>query len=226
MTLPPAVLFVIVIVIGFLTGSTVYFYNKSHSDDTGKSAGTSFQADIPQLTGSESSKKIDELTKPADPKGRITYPEHVYTVEAKETLFGIGTKFGVDWKLIKLANGVSNENLIQAGYTLVIPKIEASTDLYRITFKLNEDKASETNRSLRDVNEDAMLNPLEVARNAVPYFGIKLDNEFTIIEQNNSVGTALIQAKSSDATNYVGLYQPKEKGKKGFWVILYVEHRP
>src|SRR3989344_4787679 len=105
MTLPPVVLFVIVLVIGFLSGSTVYFYNKTRVSNSVKSGGNTFQAEIPQLTGSEVSKKIDELTKPADPKGRLTYPEHVYIVEPKETLFGIGAKFGASgnniWQLIK-----------------------------------------------------------------------------------------------------------------------------
>lgn len=227
MILPRSSLLVLVLIIGFLSSSTVYFYSKSRSFDARKKSGeTSFNADLPQLTASQSSQKVDELTKPADPKGRLSYPKNVYTVEAKETLFGIGAKFGVDWKLIKLANGITNENLIQAGYTLVIPRIEITTDLYRVNFKIDEEQASQLNRDLRDKTTDSLFNPIEVARkNAGPYFGITTENEFTLLEQDESRGTALVQVNTGDASAVIGLWQPKEKGKKGFWAILYVELR-
>lgn len=227
MTLPPAVLFVIVLVIGFLSGSTVYFYNKSQNGAAHQKVGSAtFQADLPAITPTEEAKKVDELTKPAEPKGRLSYPANVYTVGAKETLFGIGTKFGLNWQLIKLANGVTNENLIQAGYPLAIPKVDPNSDLYRLAFVLNEDVASQMNRDLRDKTDDSTFNPIEVAKSsAVPYFGVSAQDEFSLLEQNESQGTALVQVKNSDSTNVVGLFQPKTKGKNGFWAVLYIEHR-
>ena len=128
--------------------------------------------------------------------------------------------------MIKLANGITNENLIQTGYTLVVPRVETTTDMYRVNFKIDEDKASELNRELRDKGSDPLFNPVEVAKkDAVPYFGITAEDEFTLLEQDESRGTALVQAKNSNASTVVGLYQPKEKGKKGFWAVLYVELR-
>jgi len=226
MRVPPALVLVTVLLLGFLFSSTVYFYSKSRPSAKSTGDKTAFSGDLPQLTASETSKKVDELTKPADPKGRLSYPANVYTVETKETLFGIGSKFGIDWKLIKLANGITNENLIQTGYTLVVPRVETTTDMYRVNFKIDEDKASELNRELRDKGSDPLFNPVEVAKkDAVPYFGITAEDEFTLLEQDESRGTALVQAKNSNASTVVGLYQPKEKGKKGFWAVLYVELR-
>src|SRR3990167_4358894 len=154
MRVPPALVLVTVLLLGFLFSSTVYFYSKSRPSSKNSGDKTAFSGDLPQLTASETSKKVDELTKPADPKGRLSYPANVYTVETKETLFGIGSKFGIDWKLIKLANGITNENLIQTGYTLVIPRIEVTTDLYRVNFQVDEDQASTLNRDLRDITGD------------------------------------------------------------------------
>jgi LysM repeat protein len=226
MRVPPALVLVTVLIIGFLFSSSVYFYAKSRPSTKSGSDKSTFSGNLPQLTAGETSKKVDELTKPADPKGRLTYPANVYTVETKETLFGIGTKFGIDWNLIKLANGITNENLIQTGYTLVIPKVEPTTDMYRVNFKIDEDKASALNRDLHDKSSDSLFNPVEVAKkDAVPYFGITAEDEFTLLEQDESRGTALVQAKNSNASTVVGLYQPKEKGKKGFWAVLYVELR-
>ncbi|MEK7535340.1 MAG: LysM domain-containing protein [Patescibacteria group bacterium] len=224
MRVSPALVLVTVLIIGFLFSSSVYFYTKSRPSTKSSSDKSTFSGDLPTLTASETSKKVDELTKPADPKGRLSYPKNVYTVETKETLFGIGAKFGIDWKLIKLANGITNENLIQTGYTLVIPKIDSSTDLYRISFNLNEDKASELNRELRDKNSDPQFSPIEVAKkDAIPYFGLTLQDEYTLIEQDESRATALVQAKNSTVSTVIGLYQPKEKGKKGFWALIYIE---
>ena len=227
MILPRSALLALVLIIGFLTSSTLYFYAKSSDAATKKSSNeATFDADLPQLTASQSSQKVDELTKPALSKGRLSYPKNVYTVEAKETLFGIGAKFGIDWKLIKLTNGITNENLIQAGYTLVIPRIEVTTDLYRVNFQVDEDQASALNRDLRDTTDDPLFDPVEVAkRNAVPYFGVLAESEFTLLERDESRGTALVQAKTIDNSIVVGLFQPKEKGKNGFWVVLYIELR-
>src|SRR3989344_4874353 len=125
MNLPKPALFILIIIIGFLSSSTVYFYNKSRVQEVKKQTGSpTFSGDLPQLTGSAQSQKVDELTKPAEPRGRLSYPMNVYTVAAKETLFGISKQFGLTWQLVKLANGITNENLVQTGYTLVIPKIE------------------------------------------------------------------------------------------------------
>lgn len=227
MSLPPSALFAVVLLIGFLSSSTIYFYNKSHQGSSQKLGGAStFQGTVPQLSEAQSSKKVDELTHSADPKGRLTFPTNVYSVAAKETLFGIGSKFGLDWQLIKLANGVTNENLIQADYTLIIPKVDPTSDLYRVNFSLNEDKASQLSRDLRNKSDDPSYNPINVAKSdAVPYFGITPSDEFSLLNQDDSNGTALVQAKSADSTNAIGLFQPKTKGKKGFWAVLYIEHR-
>lgn len=225
MTLPPAAIFLIILIFGFLTSSTLYFYNKSQvSTDKKTAAETTFVADVPEPTSAESAKRVDELTKPAEPRGRLTYPANVYLVQPKETLFAIGTKFGIGWQLIKSANGVTNENLIQADFPLVIPKLDSRSDYFRVNFVVNEDKASELNRELRDQESSPLFSSLEVAKTtAVPYFGVAITDSFSILEEDLANGTALIEAKNEAFTNVIGLIQPKEKGKRGFWGVLYVE---
>jgi len=228
MRLPSLLLAFFILLIGFLTSSTVYFYLKSQSVNKNQElSAAKFDSELPILSGSESAKLVDKLTKPAAPKGRLSYPAHVYSVLPKETLFGIGAKFGIDWQLIKEANGVSNENLIQAGFTLVIPKLSQNSDLYRVEFKLNEDKASELNSELREKTEDPHFDPIAVAKSdAVPYFGVTATDEFSLLEEDLSQGTALVSVKNTEQDRIVGLYQPKQKGDKGIWVVLYVEKRP
>ncbi len=227
MTIRPAFLLVIVLIIGFLSSSTVYFYSQNRLSQTQKnSRSTTFSADLPQLSATESSQKVDQLTQPADPRGRLSYPANVYTVATNETLFGIGAKFGIDWQLIKLANGTKDENLIQVGYSLAIPRIDLSTDLYRVNFKIDENIASQLNGELRDKSSNPLFNPVEVAKkDAGPYFGLTSQDEFTLLEQDNSRATALVQAKNSAVSTVIGLFQPKEKGKKGLWAIIYIELR-
>ncbi len=130
----------------------------------------------------------------------------------------------MDWQLIVLANGLENENVVQTGKQLVIPKLSNETDYYRVVFTLNEDLASEKNRELRDVETSEEFDPIQVAKSdAIPYFGITETDEFTLLEQDNSRGTALVLAKNGSIENVVGLFQPKQKGERGFWSILYIE---
>lgn len=227
MKVPPAALLTVILLLGFLTSSTVYFYSKSRQGSGNKSLlKAGFSAELPTVSMSESAKRVTEQTKPAEPKGRLSYPENVYSVSPRETLFGIGDKFALDWRLIKLANGVESENSIQVGDLLVIPRFDTSTDYYRVNFLIDEEEASKLSRELRERNDDPSLNPIEVAKtSSPPYFGITAADEFTLIERDDSRGTALVSVKNSTTANAVGLFQPKVKGKKGFWAVLYVEYR-
>ncbi len=155
----------------------------------------------------------------------MTYPAHVYTLSSGETLFAVGTKFSIDWQLIVLANGLENENVVQAGKELVIPKLSNETDFYRVNFLLDDNNASEVNRQVRDGEKPELLDPLKVTRTqAPPFFGVADNAEFKLLEQNVNEGTALVEARSGELVNVVGLFQPKQKGDKGFWAILYIEH--
>jgi LysM repeat protein len=227
MRISPAILVIIIVLFGFLTGSSLYFYNKSRvSKKTATQNSETFTAEIPETVDANAPDIVDENTKPAEPKGRPSYPAHTYTVQSGETLFAIGNKFQQSWQQIVLANGLSNENLVQAGSILVIPKLNKNTDYYRVNFVLNDDKLTDLNRELREVDESDQFNPLFVAKEtAVPYFNVAESDVFTLIEEDRSAGTALVEAKKADGQkNVIGLIQPKIKGAKGFWVILYVEH--
>jgi len=227
MNVPAYVVVVILLVFGFLVGSTTYFYNKSRTvaATTGQKS-TAFNGEIISSNKDNAPSVVDQQTKPADPKGRLSYPANVYVVQPKETLFAIGAKFGISWQLITQANGIINENAVQANYPLVIPKLNDSTDYYRVNFIINEDKATQLNQELRQQSSSDLFNPVNVAKSdAVPYFGLKADDNFELAEQDLSQGTAVVQVKKGDVNTVIGLTQPKIKGEKGFWAVVYIEEQ-
>lgn len=226
MNVSPVTMFVVLAVFGFLSGSTFYFYNKSRSEDVKQKSGeATFQAEnLPNSSNQPS--KVDELTVPAEPRGRLSYPANVYKVQPKESLFAIGEKMGVSWLTVKAANGLKDENLIQADYPLVIPKLSKETDYYRVNFLIDETKASELNRELRDKDSSEWYDPVQVAKTHVePYFNALETDTFRLVEADYSKGIALVEAKSETRLVYVGLIQPKTKGQKGLWALYYVEDR-
>lgn len=228
MQIPTTILLVAIIIIGFLTGSTVYFYSKSRTENSSKV--TSQKVFDPQEAPATEAPKpdlVDTQTVAAEPKGRLSYPANSYTIQPKEALATIGEKMGVSWKLIKLANGFANENIIQSGMIIVIPKLNLKTDYYRINFVVNDEQASEMNRELRTTEASEFYDPIAMAKKyAPPYFGVKVEDEFTLLEKDLSKGTALVEAKKdANISNLIGLTQPKTTGEKGIWAMLYIEHR-
>ncbi|MBI4948122.1 LysM peptidoglycan-binding domain-containing protein [Candidatus Berkelbacteria bacterium] len=222
----PSLIVVFIIIIGFLTGSTLYFYNKSRELNSGKNVKTSFNGEVSSIGSTTNDNTIvDKLTKPADPKGRVSYPANVYYVQTKETLFAIGKKFSMSWQTITKANGITNENIVQAGYPLAIPKINKETDFFRIYFIINEDIATKVNGELRSANDSFMFSAVEVAkRYSPPFFNLKTDSTYDLLEQDLSKGTAVVMVKLNDKEDVlIGLVQPKSKGDKGFWTIAYIE---
>jgi hypothetical protein len=133
---------------------------------------------------------------------------------------------GVSWLTIKAANGLKDENLIQADYPLVIPKLSQETDYYRVSFLINEERASELNRELRTQDKSEWFDPIQVAKTRVePYFNTTENDNFRLVEADLSKGTALVEVKTDTRLVYVGLVQPKEKGEKGLWALYYIEDR-
>lgn len=226
MNISPVVLFVVLVVFGFLSGSTFYFYNRSNSTtESKKTTETSFQAELPNQSEQQPN-LVDTNTAPAEPRGRLSYPANVYKVQPKQSLFAIGEKVGVSWLKIKAANGLKDENLIQADHPLVIPKLSKETDYYRVNFLINEEKASEINRELRDKDTSEWYDPVAVTKmHVTPYFNTTEGDAYKLIEADYSKGTALVEAKAETRLVYIGLIQPKTKGQKGLWALYYVEDR-
>lgn len=228
MRLPLSALIVIILIFGFLTGSIIYFYNKSRSFQTSTKSSTkpTFSAEVPSQTN-QSETKISSLTSPAEPKNRLSYPANTYKVQAKESLYGVGEKMGLPWQIIKQANGLTNENLIQADYPLIIPVLSSQTDYYRVNFLINQDRAGELNRELRDKGESEWFDPIAVSKKqAIPYFGLKDNDSYRLLEADRSAGKGLVEVKDeAGRVVVVGLIQPKEKGDKKLWAVLYVERR-
>lgn len=224
MNIPLPALLVTIVIFGFLTGSSLYFYNKAQTDTKTKNGEVTFDGQSPEQTKNDQPDAVDKLTKPAEPKGRPSYPANVYIIKDNETLFAIGQKFSIPWTLIVEANGLTNADVVQAKYPLVIPKLNKNTDYYRVNFILNDEKLSEINRELREVEDSEFFDVVKVVKKyAVPYFNVKETDEMTILEQDQSKGTAIVEAKAGDKVNVIGLIQPKVIGPKGLWTVLYIE---
>ncbi|HUD20463.1 MAG TPA: LysM domain-containing protein [Candidatus Saccharimonadales bacterium] len=227
MRFSPAVTIIVLVLIGFLTGSTAYFYAKSRTTKANADKSIHFDGQV-QTVGSSTSApdKIDSLTKPADPKGRVAYPANTYTLATGEGLFSVGSKMNIPWQTIKLANGLTNENLVQLGTVLVIPKYNTNTDYYRINFIINEDVATELNLTIRDQKTNDNFDPLKVAKTtALTYWNIAASDDWSLLSQDKSQGQALVLDKQATATNVIALVQPKIKGDNGLWALTYIEHR-
>lgn len=227
MQVPPIVLVVAIVIIGFLTGSTAYFYSRSRvATATKTQQSTAFDGQV-SAEPTTTPDPIDQLAQPADPKGRLSYPANAYTIQPKEALAAIAGKMGLSWQQIKLANGFANENVVQAGSVIVIPKLNHKTDYYRVNFLINDDKATQLNIDLRSETTSDYYDPIAVSKKyGPPYYGIKADGTFTLLEEDKSKGTAVVRNKIDDSTsNLIGLVQPKTTGDKGLWAILYIEHQ-
>ncbi len=220
----PLTIFIIIAIFGFLSGSTIYFYNKSKPIVAEKENTNSFNAELPQASNEPS--KVDQNTVPGEPKNLLSYPANTYKVQPRESLFAIGEKMGMSWLIIKAANCIRDENLIQADYPLVIPKLSKETDYYRVNFLVNDNRATELNRELRDQQQSEWYDPISVVKKtALTYFGFTDQDQTKLVEADYSKGTALVEAKTEERTNYIGLIQPKTKGQKGLWALYYVESR-
>jgi len=221
-----SVIAVSLIVIGFLTASTVYFYNKTRSGETAKSVSGNVMSNDSSVASTPTPPKAAEFAKPAEPKGRLSYPAYVYQLQPKESLVAVAAKMEIPWTMIKKANGITDENKIQAGQKLIIPILNNQTDLYRIEFIINEEKAATLNRELRDLESSDLYDPVKVAKSdAINYFSVQATDEYKLVEADLNQGIAYVEAKTVDYTNVIGLIQPKIKGSKGFWAVKYVERK-
>lgn len=227
MHIPISAFIVIVVIIGFLFGSTVYFYTQSRTVDKEVSQEKVFDGEIVTNSPADKVSRVDELTKPAEPRNRLSFPANTHTIAPLESLFGIAQQMEVPASVIRTANSIVDENILKAGSILLIPEISPNTDFYRLSFIVNDNRVSELNRQLIDQTNSEYFNVLTSAKTqAQNYFGVNEQDEFILLEHNKSNGTALVEAKKSETqSNLIGLVQPRTIGEKGIWVMIYVENR-
>lgn len=222
--IPGYAVLIIILIFGFLCGSTAYFYNKTRtSSSTSGAKSTSFNGTVATDRTSKPN-PIDSLTKPGSSVGRLSYTANVYTVLPGESLFVIAKKLNIEQQLIAQANSITDANSIQAGDLLAIPKLYEQTEYYRLNFIINDALATSTLQSLRNQTASDQYDPVKVARQvATSYFGVKTTDTFTLANQDLSKGTAVVTDKLTDYTAVIGLAQPKITGDKGFWAMVYIE---
>lgn len=229
MSVPVSLLATIVLVFGFLTGSTFYYYNKLRVLETKsvRQAATGFQAETNgSLPQTPTPSALDSLTSPAEPKNRLSYPANSYTVQPKESLAAIGNKMNTPWQLIQRANNLRDENALQAGAVIAIPKKSRLTDYYRVEFLINEERATILNQELRNQEKNDWFDPIAVAKKqAPPYFSLTADDSYSLLESDLSKGQAAVSVTKNDQIFVIGLTQPKIIGTKGLWALLYIERQ-
>lgn len=217
----------ILLVFGFLSGTTIYYYYQSQLVSSKKNTtDNSFSGEHPKLQN-ELTNAIEQNTLPAEPRGALTYPANTYAIQPGESLYGIANKFGLTQSIIKDANSITNENRLEAGRKLVIPVVDETTDLYRLKFLLNEISINEYNSRVREVDTDELFDPVQAARKfAAGYFNLKATDDFHLYRTDLSKAESTVEVISSKGDKYIiGLIQPKAKGEKGFWVMVYIEIR-
>lgn len=226
--LPISLVLVVLLIVGFITTAAVYFYIQALPEKQLTAENTdTFNGEVTKSgTSAEVNKKIDELTVPAEPKNRLQYPSNTYIVQPKEALFTVGEKLGLPWSLIKKTNGLTSDS-VQANQVLAIPKISTETDYYRLNFTINEIVATELNIELRNQTTNERFDPVAMAKKyGEPYFGLKENDEYTLVERDKSRGVATVKIEKGDGVAVImGLVQPKIIGENGLWAVSYIEYR-
>lgn len=227
MKIPLYGLVILLVVFGFLVSSTIYFYNQTRSSTASQTHNANgFVGPIVKEPASTAPDPVDSLTKPADPRGRLSYPANVYTIGNRETLAVIAAKMNESQKYIINANSFANANSLQAGQVIAVPKLNTTTYYYRLNFIVSESVAEQTIISQRDNFNADLTDPVKVAKNsAVAYFNITNNDTFTLRSEDESKGLATVAVAKPNYTAVIGLTQPKTIGKDGFWAIAYIEEQ-
>lgn len=225
MNLRPAVIFIVTLIFGFLLASTIYFYSLSLSPKERQSETISdiYSGVHPEIKN-QTNAAIEAATKPAEPKLRLSYPANTYAVQPKESLYSIASKLKITATIIKSANAITDENHLQAGQILTIPVVGDVSNKFRLAFLLNEAAINELSRTLSDTSSSEAFDPVNAAKQAsIGYFGLKATNDFQLVSADLSKGEALVKVESELCNCRIGMIQPKGRGEKAIWVMMYIE---
>lgn len=207
--------YLLVILVAILAGSTSFFYAKSKSLQNRQVVTASKTAEVSSAsTQSPTSAATSQVAKPSSQTERPSHPRDSYTVQPKDTLFGIATSQGVTLAELSEANGITDANKILSGQVLIVPKNG------QVSYTIDNTQATDLQKKADSGQLKFRLNPEETARSdSPPAYGLKVEDTFTLEGSANN-GQATVAVTSSDGKKYlIRLVQPVTKGDKGIWAI-------
>lgn len=227
MKVPLVVIIIGIIAYGFLTASTVYYYNQSQEVTAKKSVNTNnFVGPVVQAQGSNQPNPITQYTQPSAPDGSLSYPANIYTIATGDTLATIATKLNLAQQYIANANSIIDPDSVEIGQQLVIPVLNTTTYYYRVNFIVDDNVAGQTVISQRSSPNSALTDPVKVAQSSASgYYNINTSSTFSLASEDLSKGQATVAVKEAGYTAMIGLIQPKTLGKDGFWAMVYIEEQ-
>lgn len=204
----------LVALVAILASTTTFFAAKSRSTN---SKTTNIEASkTPATTSTEAVSPTPQVstavTRPATEKP--SNPNKTYTIQAKDTLFGIAQGQGTTLAELSEANGITDPNKIQAGQVLYIPENG------QVEFMIDNTKATTIQTQVDQGKTQWRLAPDETARADAPsVYGLKVTDTYTVKNRDDAIGKATVQASSEGGNFLITLTQPITKGQKGIWAI-------
>jgi LysM repeat protein len=230
------------LVLAVLAGSTAYFWTKSSAleDYLTRRDGASPVASAsltPSSTPSSlaSSTSSTPVASPAPTasstapatlaaSSRLASPTETYTVVAGDTLYPVSLKFNMSLERLAEANNLSDPYPLKVNQVLVIPEVNAKTNLFEVRFTTDPSRATLIEETVKSGSDTWRLDPKEVAKaeNAA-VFGLALSDDYRLSTRDDTAGTAFVIATrlvGSVTKNYeIHLIQPATKGATGIWSI-------
>ncbi len=205
----------LVILVAILASTTTFFAAKSRSTNSKKAGVESTKSPATASTEAAATpgpQVSTAVSRPATEKP--SSPNKTYTIQAKETLFGIAQKQGTTLADLSEANGITDADKIQAGQVLYIPENG------QVEFMIDNTKATAIQNQVDQGKTQWRLAPDETARADAPnVYGLKVTDTYTIKNRDDANGTATVQASSEGGNFLITLTQPITKGEKGIWAI-------
>lgn len=206
----------LVVLVGILAASTTFFAAKSRQGGSNTQVTKSNPPAVSSTEGEETKNPTPQVstavTRPATEKA--SHPAKTYTIQSRETLFGIAQKEGTTMSELAEANGISDTDKIQAGQVLIIPENG------QVEFILDNTKAANLQSGVDQGKTAWRLNPDETARaDASGAYGLEISDVYTVKDRNDEGGKATVNASSENGNFVIILIQPVTKGQKGIWAI-------
>lgn len=200
-------LFILVFIIGSGVGLGVGYYLGGKNKK-----GTAEGIKTTEPTTEQKTEQNQEPTDTSDENAEMTY-----TVQAGDTLFTIGLKFGIPWTQVAEANNLTEDSVIMEGQVLKIPGGASSTGESK-SFEINQAEAEKIQSQVDNGQLSWYLDPVSVAKEEVPTtYSISKNDRFSLKSKSTAESVALVEIIHDTKVYQAKLIQPAKTGANGIW---------